>query len=302
MCEWRRRHDGSRHPIFTNWSDGIFPAFRDDAVLAVAEDEVRLHKYAAAVTSSQAFALNLFIPWRRGSRAALDARLTNALGEPITIDRLTFEWVPAGGLLGEIDADRPRPDEPATAVDIVLWGGARDGARVALLLEVKLGEGGFTTCGGRDSPSNRRPDVCASADVFFRDPSACYLQHPRGKTRDRRYWDIFASSSGSVRSAFPGASNDGPCPFAGQNQQPMRNLAISHALVQEKIVDRAWFGLCAHDDNPDVAAQWAAWRSLLPSTDAAPVIRASEILAAGCDAGHQVWAHWMADRYRLSLP
>jgi hypothetical protein len=303
MYEWRRQHhDGSGHPIFANWTEGIHHDFRDDAVRAVAEDEVRLHEHAAALTSSQAFAFNLFMPWRRGPRATLEAQLAKVLGESIVVDRINFEWVPPGALLGEIDGDRPKQDEPATGVDVVSWGRGGDGARVVLLLEVKLGEGGFTACGGRESRANRRPDVCASAELFFSDPSCCYLQHPRGKSRDRRYWEIFARSFGSVRASFPQATTDGPCPFAGQQQQPMRNFALAHALVQEGLVDRAWFGLCAHDENPDVAAHWAAWQALLPSANMAPVLHASNVIEAGRDAGLIEWSSWMSERYQISDP
>ena len=301
MRDWRSRQDGSREALFADWSDGIYADFRDEAVKAVAEDEVRLHDYAPAITSSQMFALNLFMPWRHGARRGLEARLAGVLGESITVERVAFEWVPPGALLGEIDGDRPGPDEKATGVDVVLWGHDDAGARSAVLLEVKLGEGGFTTCGGRDSVANRRTDVCASATTFFSDPTACYLQRPARKTRDRRYWEIFARSHGTVRDSFPGAADTGPCPFAGHQQQPMRNRALAFALVQENVVERVWFGLCSHDDNPDVAREWTSWRALLPSTEVAPLLPASEILAAGRDEGHAEWARWMAERYLLPL-
>ena len=88
---------------------------------------------------------------------------------------------------------------------------------------------------------------------FFDDPSACYLHRPLGKQRDRRYWEIFDRSHGSVRNAFPNADLDGPCPFAYEMQKPMRNLAIARGLEQEDTVERAWFALCSHDGNPAVA-------------------------------------------------
>jgi hypothetical protein len=299
ICSWRRGYDGSSHPMFAAWSDGIYPELRAAAVAAVEADDVNLHDYASAVTSSQMFALNLFLPFREGRRDTLAARLAPCLGTSFTIDRISFEWEPPGGLLGEIDGDRPRPGEPATAVDVVLWGHGPDDAPAAVLLEVKLTEDGFTQCGGRESPANKRRDVCASAATFFADPTACYLQRPRGKTRDRRYWSIFADAHGSVRAAFPGALLDGACPFAGHAQQPMRNLALARALEQDATVIRAWFGLCAHDDNPDVTEHWASWRDLLPDPAMAPVLPAFAVLAAGRDAGHEAWAAWMSDRYRL---
>jgi hypothetical protein len=301
VCAWRRGHDGSEHPFFGRWSDGIHGQFRDAAIAAVEADAVRLHDYATAVTSSQVFALNLFLPFRDGRRDALAARLAPCLGSPFTIDRIVFEWVPPGALLGEIDGDVPVSGEPATAVDVVLSGRLPGDAPAVVLLEVKLSEGGFTPCGGRDSSANERRDVCASAATFFAAPTACYLQRPRRKTRDRRYWSIFAAAHGSVRSAFPGAVLGGVCPFASHAQQPMRNLAIARGLEQESTVTRAWFGLCAHDDNPDVAEHWASWRRLLPDPAMAPVLPASMVLAAGRDAGYEAWAEWMSKRYRLRV-
>ncbi len=302
MCAWRRGYDGSTHPMLSHWASGIHPGFRDAAVTAIAEDEVKLHDFAAALTSSQMFAVNLFIPWRSGARAGLDGLVGRALGERVTIDRVAFEWVPPGALLGEIDGDRPREDEPATGIDVVLWGLDETRARIAVLVEVKLGEGGFTPCGGRESNGNHRKDVCASAETFFLDPCACYLKHPWGKARDRRYWEIFAGSHGTVRAAFPGARTAGGCPFSGQAQQPMRNLALAEALVQEGVVSRSWFGLCAHDQNPDVVVHWAAWRALLADAGNAPAMRASDVVAAGRADGHEAWADWMIERYRLPSP
>ena len=119
--------------------------------------------------------------------------------------------------------------------------------------------------------------------------------------RDRRYRSIFTAADGSVRGAFPGAPLDGQCPFAADAQQPMRNLAIARALAQEGLVARSWFGLCAHDENPEVARHWGAWRSLLPDPSMAPIVPASLVLAAGRDAGLADWAAWMSNRYRLRI-
>jgi hypothetical protein len=302
MCAWRAGWDGVRHPLFDRWEDGLHPAFREAGIAAVRDDEVRLHGFARAVTSSQMFALNLFLPFRAGPREALAARLGARLGVALVIERVQFEWVPPGALLGELDGDRPAGDEPATGVDVVLWARTSDGAPAVVLVEVKLGEGGFTACAGRESRGNRRPDVCASAATFFADPSACYLRRPVRKRRDRRYWEIFANAYGSVADAFPGADRTGGCPFAGDLQQPMRNLALARALEEAGVVTRAWYGLCPHDQNPDVRPHWAAWAGVLPPGVPAPVFPASDVLAAGCDAGHTDWAAWMAARYRLPLP
>jgi hypothetical protein len=203
--------------------------------------------------------------------------------------------------LGELAGERPVNDEPATAVDVVLWSRLPDGQRAAVLIEIKLSESGFTHCNGRTSRGNRRKDVCDSARLFFDTPSACYLRRPRRKQRDRRYWEIFTASHGSVRAAFPGAPSEGRCPFAFEAQQPMRNLAIARGMEQDEnsVVARAWFALCSHDDNTEIARHWDNWRVILPDSSMAPKLVASDIVRAGEAEGYGDWAAWMRDRYGL---
>ena len=301
LRRWRAGIDGSRDREWPHWSDGIHPAYRALAEDVVRADSVKLHRHAAHLRSSQMFAFNLFLPFRDEGRERLSDRVGGMIGAPFRIDEVRFEWVPPGALLGEIRGDRPVGDEPATGVDIVLWGQLTGGERAVVLLEVKLSEGEFTSCGGRNSAANQRKDVCASATRFFGEPSACYLRRPKRARRDRRYWEIFAASHGSVHDAFPGADMTGPCPFAESMQQPMRNLAIARGLEQDptSAVEQAWFGLCAHDDNPDIAAHWERWRSLLPDEAMAPALPASEVVRTGEEEGFVEWAAWMRDRYRL---
>ena len=299
--EWRQGVDGFRSRMWDHWSEGVYPAYRSYAEEVVRADSVRLHSYAAHLRSSQVFALNLFLPFRKGSLSRLSNRVSEMVGTRLSIEDVRFEWVPPGSLLGEIEGDRPVGEEPATAVDVVLWSRLADGRRAVVLLEVKLSEPDFTHCNGRTSPANQRRDVCESAGLFFEDPSACYLRRPLRKRRDRRYWDIFALEHGSVGAAFPGADLAGPCPFSESMQQPMRNLAIARGLEQDRDseVEKAWFALCAHDGNPDAAEHWERWKRLLPDASMAPVLSASDVVRVGEDEGHVDWAAWMRDRYRL---
>ena len=299
--EWRFRVDGSRDRTLPVWTDGIYPAYRQLGEEVVRDDEVRLHRYADHLRSSQVFAFNLFLPFREGNRSKLSDLVSEAIGARLDIDEVRFEWVPPGALLGEIKGDRPFGNEPATAVDVAVWGKLADECRAAVLLEVKLSETDFTHCNGLTSDWNRRKDVCESAATFFADPTACYLRRPKGKKRDRRCWEIFEWSHGSVRAAFPAANPIGPCPFASSMQQPMRNLAVARGL--ERCPDsgdkRAWFALCAHGENPDAAGHWEDWKNLLPDQETGPQVPASEVVRAGDLEGFGEWAEWMRDRYLL---
>ena len=125
MRAWRAQVDGARSRYWSHWSEGIYPAYRDLAARAIREDRVRLHNQAAHLRSSQAFAFNLFLPFRAGERARLSEYVSKLIGIRLTIDKVQFEWVPPGGLLGALRCERPADDEPATAADVVLWGRLR---------------------------------------------------------------------------------------------------------------------------------------------------------------------------------
>lgn len=303
MMTWRvEEANGKRSPMWNDWLDGMHSSVRDCAREVVERSGLKLHEYARALPSSQAFAFNLFLPFMDGpARDRLSNVISKVVGSEFTIDRIDIEWVPPGALLGEIKGDKPSRGEPATGVDAVLWGRSA-GHSAAVLVEVKLSESGFTNCGGAVSRANERVDICGSARAFLENPRACYLQRPRRASRDRRYWEIFEQAHGSVRAAFPGALAEGRCPFEGEAQQPMRNLAIAEGLVQAGNVRRAWFMLAHHDANPDVPAHWESWARLLPARTTAPVLHASAVLAAGVDSGLTDWAVWMAKRYHLPLP
>ena len=293
---------GYKHPdppYWLHWTDGVYQPYRISAREMVKADSVSLDEYARHLLSSQVFAFNLFLPFRQGNRHHLSETISEFIEEEILIDRVAFEWVPPGHLLCEIDGEWPALEERATAVDIVLWCRLNNGRRGAVLLEVKLTEDKFTHCNGRKSKGNRRQDVCQSAQIFFDNPGNCYLTRPYRKSRDRRYWKIFTDSYGGVRQAFPHADLSGGCPFAYNMQQPMRNLAVARALEQDDLVQRAWYGLCAHDRNPDVSGHWSAWQELLGQTTPAPLIPASRVVRAGEEAGLTEWASYMHSRYRL---
>ena len=289
--------EGTGRPLvskWVDWKDGIYKDYRGAADDMVRNGSVKAHTQIHHLRSSQVFAFNLFLPFQEGRRLRFSAYVSESIGAVFNVDAVRLEWIPPVEVL----------DEPggvaATAADVVLWGSLKNGSRAAVLIEVKLSEDTFSHCKGPTSRGNRRKDVCGSASLFFDDPSTCYLRRPVREKRDRRYWQILADSYGSVRNAFPNADSSGPCPFAGDMQQPMRNFAIARGIEQVGLVERAWFALCAHDDNPEIAAHWRAWQGLLPTPSMAPLIPASEIVSIGRRDGLTGWAAYMRDRYLLS--
>ena len=281
-----------RGPFYGDWHEGLSPGLREGVDGVLIEDRVRPHPYLAARNSSMAFALNLFLPFRLGDAGPLSTLLSRELGREVYVERLVFEYGGPTHVLGEVAGESPTEDEKFTAADVAVFVRDAEGGRGVVLIEVKLTEGGFTACGGAESNGNRRPDVCASADTFFADPSACYLRHPWRASRDRRYWTIFADAHGSVRRAFPSAA-EGGCPFRGDAQQVMRNHALALGLVQAGLADWWAFLLVHHDRNPDVPPPWDAYVAMTADAERFRRVPASEVAEVGSDPA------WMAERYRF---
>lgn len=273
-----------------DWVSGIYSDYRDLARGVKRTAPEKLDAKIDRLLSSQAFAFNLFLPFQE-QPGLLSGRISKMVDAHITIDEIEFEWPPPPEILQEPGG------RFATKVDVVLRGRLEGDAPAVVLVEVKCTEGEFSHCNGYDSPDNESPKVCASAELFLSDPSACYLIRSAKAPPDRlrRYWDIF----GSVEDAFPGVDRTWGCPFAYDMQQPMRNLAIARGLEQEDMVDKAWFALCGHDDNRYIARHWQEWRRILPDPSMAPSIPASEIVSVGETEGLSGWAKYMRERYRL---
>jgi hypothetical protein len=287
-------------PMFSAWTDGLFTEIRSEVGEYVQRSGLRLHRDVAAVYSSMAFAFNLFAPFRLQGASALAGILGQATSRSLEVESIDFELHGQSDVLGEwTEVDRPGPEDKFTAADVGVV--VRDGTRRGIILiEVKLGEGGFTNCKGRTSPENRDPDVCKSASAFLAEPRRCYLTRTVRAVRDRRYWDIFAAQSGTVAAMFPNVPADGGCPFAYNNQQPMRNQAMALGLVQAGEFDFAHFGLVHHDKNPDVPTQWASYRGLFRDDRMLFILKATEVLAEGPSvAWWRTWRQYMLERYDL---
>ena len=154
-------------------------------------DRLYLGGTDASLRHDHSFGFNLFMPFREHGASALVELLARALGLAIRVVDIEFEFQGPMDVLAECAGPKPADDEKFTASDVAVHVEDDCGRGGLVLVEVKLGEGGFTPCNGARSAANKRKDVCASTATFFDDPRACYLRWARLAQRDRRYWDIF---------------------------------------------------------------------------------------------------------------
>ena len=287
-------------PLWPDWRSNLHPALLAPAEARVADGSLPLHDYAPALNSSQAFAMNLFLPLAGGDSGAFSDFLRAVLGVDVVVESVDLEFFGSGDLLAEIPRAEPGPDDKLTAADVAIHLRDADDRRGVLLVEVKLSEGGFTSCGGVDSRGNRDRAPCLDAALFFREPDRCYLRRPYRAQRDRRYWRIFDAAHGSLRDAFPGRSAAGGCPFAGDWQQPMRNHALALAMKQAGLVDFWHLALVHHDDNPDVPEPWDEYRGAAEDGELLHRWPASALLSAlGAASGAADYESWVRARYVL---
>lgn len=291
-------------PVLSHWVENLHPSIRAEAQGLVDRGRLPLHDHAHALNSSQAFAMNLFMPLRIGSTSALQAFLTAALDRAVTVSGVELEYFGSGDLLAEIPGPKPGPQDRLTYADVAVH--LRDDAdqRGLLLIEVKLSESGFTQCGGANSRGNRDRAPCLDAGVFFAQPDRCYLRRPYRATRDRRYWEVFARDQPDLRAAFPGADTNGPCPFVADWQQPMRNHALALASEQAGLVDFWALALVHHDDNPDVIPGWDSYTNAVASSSSIfrwPASALIPAIGASCPDAQPPLDRWLSERYLLGV-
>jgi hypothetical protein len=296
-----REHGDAGHrtsPLLGSWVENLHPAVQEEALVLVASGALPLHDYAHALNSSQAFAMNLFLPVRVGERREFEGFLQAELGRAVRVTGVELEYFGSGDLLAEIPDAEPGPEDKLTRADVAVHLLDDSGRRGLLLVEVKLTEAGFTTCGGAESRGNRDRAPCRSAEVFLSSPERCYLQRPYRARRDRRYWELFTNAHGRLDQAFPGVDPGGPCPFRGDWQQPMRNHALGLAAVDAGLVDFWAHALVHHDGNPDVVQGWTGYVSAAADADKLFRWPASRLLPA-LDAAlpGASFAAWLQERY-----
>ena len=257
-------------------TDGIVPAAR--ATYDDLADRGLLHGFVHHIRSSQAFAINLFGPLHEDDTRTL---LSRWFDDVIAAEPPIFEWSDPDDRLGELTPAHPH----RTQVDVVLRGRTDDGRMVAALIEVKLSEADFGACSAFQALTNDTRSVCATSGPFGGDPAACFqLRHHGGETR--RHYDRYLPV---LNTPPPGAG----CWFRGGLNQPMRNVALLHALLATGELDDAVFVLCAPAENAWVQHTWTHARALfgsrLDSLDPADVLA----LHQHADAGN------LAARYRI---
>lgn len=316
LADWKRKHLTEECGYFRHRGalipyDVLLPdAMRNDLhpiyrpiVERVREHQKRfpfkLHKFVGHMASSQVACINLFVPLLlQPELAAQVLRLLKPDLVSIATDQLD------NGFQIEFWPGKEREKGPlldhtiaaGTDADIAIAYRDTAGRRKLWLIEHKLTEQEFTTCGGADSKGRSEKHRCTPAADVIGDHELCYY-HEHCKYA---YWPLTDQHS----KVFPRdrLATYEDCPFKGGMNQLWRNTLLALAVedMQGSPYAEVHFSVVHHPGNTALAPSMAAFSKLLGQPARFSSFTSDRIVnAAATLPAYRDWAAWYKDLYRV---
>lgn len=254
---------------------------------------------ANAAVSSQAACANLFLPILQYPEAA--AQILRSVKPDLK--SIATDYFDSGFRIEFWDEGynnlKDHNQVTVTDSDIAIAYRDREGHLNLWLIEHKLTEKEFTTCGG--SRSDRRKQGihnCGSISDILQNRSLCYYHSGRGY----EYWNITTEHS----DVFPvdRLLGYGTCPFKGGMNQLWRNQLLGLAVQKSKAADlpfeRVFFSVVYHPKNDALIPTLKEYTHLIDGNDRFSYFTSDHIVDAseGIDIpAIRRWRDWYSDLY-----
>lgn len=219
------------------------------------------HKFLGHMASSQAACVNLFLPIMEDPRTAAEVlRAVKPDLDHIAVDyldqgfRIEF-WDEPFNLLND--------HNPAagTDADFAIAYYNLDGALCLWMIEHKLTEKEFTTCGGARSKGRSSKHVCQPASAVLENNNLCYYHSACGY----RYWQLTLEKDSPFDLAR--LCEFTVCPFMGGMNQLWRNSLLAYGLESARSdlypFEKVYFSVVHHPGNLALNPSMDKYRSLL---------------------------------------
>lgn len=316
LIDWKREKLGIKEPGIYNYQgrripyDAILPesAIKDYPIIypeildPLFEHQkyfpFKLHQHFNHMASSQAANVNLFLP-------VLLSPAVNEILKELKLDLKTLDtsqlfhgfqieyWDGQGkekGLLGDHNA------RSGTDSDIAIAYQNQDGEFCLWLIEHKLTETEFTTCGGAKS-GNRdksRHNCNKPLPSILLDKNSCYYHD----VRKNNYWNITERH----QSFFKNHPQFQGCPFIGGLNQLWRNQLLGLALEDEGRYKHVFFSVVYHPGNRALENSLKAYGELVnhnPKFSAFTSDTLVDIARSQKDKSLDKWVEWYEGMYKL---
>jgi hypothetical protein len=261
----------------------------------------KLHKFVGHMASSQVACINLFLPLLMHPRAA--ARVLRTLRpdmESIATDQLDggfqIEFWPGTG-----DETGPLKDHTKVAgtdADIAIAYRDNDNNLKLWLIEHKLTEAEFTTCGGARSKGRTAKHRCSPAIDVLKDYNLCYYH--QAERCKYAYWSITDRHPEVFSRERLAAYKD--CPFKGGMNQLWRNMLLALAVEDAKGSPYAGvhFSVVRHPGNDSLTQSMTAFKKLLDDDKRFDWFTSDQIVNdAATIPALQEWTAWYRKLYWL---
>jgi len=280
LIDWKFEHLNTREPGYYkgNPYDYLFPdnfinanplppflfdKIRDDILeMLKGKFAYKVHKMAYHMASSQTACVNLFMPVLLDMNSDKIVRAVSGCPKDfVSIDRdrlfkgFCFEYwgqdfTEGKGLMGD------HSNAAGTDSDLAIAYINDKGEHCIWLIEHKLTEKEFTTCGGYRSDGNKEKQNCRKKRMcdIISEQSLCHY-HRIGY----RYWKITSSK----HDAFNVNDDMEGCPFRGGTNQLWRNQLLTFIYMESGQYAHAHFSVVHHRDNDSLYDTMNKYKSLL---------------------------------------
>jgi hypothetical protein len=223
------------------------------------------HKFLGHMASSQAACINLFLPLLEDPKIAIKvlSPVKTDIKE-IAVDQLDMGyriefWDEPDNALND------HTHVSGTDADIAIAYYDRQDDLNLWLIEHKLTEAEFTTCGGSKSLGRTHAHACAPASAILENPNLCYYH----SGCNFRYWDITFQDASPFDAQRIGTYNE--CPFKGGMNQLWRNQLLAISL--ERSTSKKWpykkvyFSVVYHPKNESLLPSILEFQQLIGFSD-----------------------------------
>lgn len=260
----------------------------------------KVHKMAYHMASSQTACINLFMPILLDDNA--DEIIHSIPGSPsnfLKIDRtrlfkgFCFEYwgqdfTKGKGLLGD------HSNAAGTDSDLAIAYISDKGEKCLWIIEHKLTEKEFTTCGGYKSDKNLDKHNCKiyGLQEIIAEPCRCHY-HRIGYG----YWNIMSSKPDAFRNTIYPRE----CPFKGGMNQLWRNQLLAFAYTDSGQYTHVSFSVVHHRDNHSLEDTMKEYRSLITSKITMTSFTNADILNIAIEKSGALtkWIEWYKNLYNL---
>ena len=279
----------------------LYPDIVTELQRHLSRNDFRIHKHFYHMASSQAATINLFLPVLLHSDA-------NALLRAIKPDvaALATDYLDNGYCIeywgGNFDEGGSKVsllnDKSAvsgTDSDIAIAYYNQQGELCLWLIEHKLTEKEFTSCGGFKSPGRKEQHDCGRsfADMLT-NKQGCYYHDVRGFN----YWNITDTN----RDRFVNHAKHDQCPFQGGTNQLWRNQLLGLSIEQDERLpyQHVHFSVVKHRANTALDASLATYYDLIAHHPMFSTFTSLQVIKSAeqqSDRHLDRWVAWYCDIY-----